>query len=71
MIMDSSIPVDDPDGHKLWWISRHITSRDTLVHSARGPFPQGLENVSHGCISLSHEDAKVWYYNAVDIGDGR
>lgn len=28
----------------------------------------GLENVSHGCISLSREDAE-WYYNAVDIGD--
>ena len=28
----------------------------------------GLENVSHGCISLSPEDAE-WYYNTVNIGD--
>ena len=28
----------------------------------------GYENVSHGCISLSPEDAE-WYYNTVNVGD--
>lgn len=73
VIMDSSsvgIPVDDPDGYRLSVdYAVRITSRGLYVHSAPWALPAlGLENVSHGCISLSREDAE-WYYNAVDIGD--
>jgi lipoprotein-anchoring transpeptidase ErfK/SrfK len=28
----------------------------------------GNDNVSHGCISLSPEDAE-WYFNNVNVGD--
>jgi hypothetical protein len=28
----------------------------------------GYDNVSHGCISLSPEDAE-WYYDTVNVGD--
>jgi lipoprotein-anchoring transpeptidase ErfK/SrfK len=28
----------------------------------------GYDNVSHGCISLSPEDAE-WYFNTVNVGD--
>jgi lipoprotein-anchoring transpeptidase ErfK/SrfK len=71
--MDSSsvgIPVDDPDGYRLPVdYAVRITSRGLFVHSAPWAVNSlGLENVSHGCISLSPEDAE-WYYNTVNIGD--
>jgi lipoprotein-anchoring transpeptidase ErfK/SrfK len=71
--MDSSsvgIPVDDPDGYRppVDYAVR-ITSRGLFVHSAPWAVNSlGLENVGHGCISLSPEDAE-WYYNAVHVGD--
>jgi lipoprotein-anchoring transpeptidase ErfK/SrfK len=73
VLMDSSsvgIPVTDPDGYLLTvdWAVR-ITSRGLFVHSA--PWAAnalGYENVSHGCISLSPEDAE-WYFNTVGVGD--
>lgn len=73
IIMDSSsvgIPIDDPDGYRLTVdYAVRITRRGLYVHSAPWAVPSlGLENVSHGCISLSPEDAE-WYYNAVHIGD--
>jgi lipoprotein-anchoring transpeptidase ErfK/SrfK len=73
VVMDSSsvgIPVDDPDGYHLPVdYAVRITSRGLFVHSAPWAVNSlGLENVSHGCISLSPEDAE-WYYNAVNIGD--
>ena len=73
VLMDSSsvgIPVDDPDGYllKVDYAVR-ITSRGLFVHSAPWAVQSlGLENVSHGCISLSPEDAE-WYYNTVNVGD--
>jgi lipoprotein-anchoring transpeptidase ErfK/SrfK len=71
--MDSSsvgIPVDAPDGYLLTvdWAVR-ITGRGLFVHSAPWAVNSlGYENVSHGCISLSPEDAE-WYYNTVNVGD--
>ncbi|SPM27912.1 L,D-transpeptidase [Mycobacterium terramassiliense] len=73
VIMDSSsvgIPVDAPDGYRIPVdYAVRITSRGLFVHSAPWAVnAMGLENVSHGCISLSPEDAE-WYYNTVHVGD--
>jgi len=73
VIMDSSsvgIPVDDPDGYHLTVDNAvRITSRGLFVHSAPWAVNSlGFENVSHGCISLSPEDAE-WYFDTVNIGD--
>ena len=73
VVMDSSsvgIPVDAPDGYVLTVDHGvRITSRGLFVHSAPWAVNAlGFENVSHGCISLSPEDAE-WYYNTVNIGD--
>ena len=38
------------------------------MHWPVGRQPLGHENVSHGCISLSPEDAE-WYFNNVNVGD--
>ena len=71
--MDSSsvgIPVDAPDGYLLTvdWAVR-ITGRGLFVHSAPWAINSlGYDNVSHGCISLSPEDAE-WYFNTVNVGD--
>ncbi|MCW2513992.1 MAG: hypothetical protein JWR11_3034 [Mycobacterium sp.] len=71
--MDSSsvgIPVDAPDGYLLQveWAVR-ITSRGLFVHSAPWAVNSlGYDNVSHGCVSLSPEDAE-WYYDTVNVGD--
>ncbi len=71
--MDSSsvgIPVDAPDGYNLTVeYAVRITNHGLFVHSAPWAVNSlGLENVSHGCISLSPEDAE-WYYNTVNVGD--
>ncbi|OBI97173.1 Ig-like domain-containing protein [Mycobacterium sp. 1465703.0] len=71
--MDSSsvgIPVDDPNGYMLTVnYAVRITSRGLFVHSAPWAVPSlGLENVSHGCISLSPDDAE-WYYDHAHVGD--
>jgi lipoprotein-anchoring transpeptidase ErfK/SrfK len=73
VIMDSSsvgIPVDDPDGYRIPVdYAVRITSRGLFVHSAPWALNSlGLENVSHGCISLSPADAE-WYFNTVNVGD--
>ncbi|MEM6105196.1 L,D-transpeptidase [Mycobacterium sp. 050272] len=71
--MDSSsvgIPVNDPDGYLVNVdYAVRITNHGLFVHSAPWAVNSlGLENVSHGCISLSPEDAE-WYYNTVNVGD--
>jgi lipoprotein-anchoring transpeptidase ErfK/SrfK len=71
--MDSStvgIPVDDPNGYLLTVdYAVRISSRGLFVHSAPWAVNSlGLDNVSHGCISLSPQDAE-WYYNTVNVGD--
>jgi lipoprotein-anchoring transpeptidase ErfK/SrfK len=73
VIMDSSsvgIPITDPDGYRLPVDDAvRITSRGLFVHSAPWAVNSlGFENVSHGCVSLSPEDAE-WYYNTVNVGD--
>jgi lipoprotein-anchoring transpeptidase ErfK/SrfK len=73
VVMDSSsvgIPVDAPDGYLLDVdYAVRITSRGLFVHSAPWAVNSlGYENVSHGCISLSPEDAE-WYFNTVNVGD--
>jgi lipoprotein-anchoring transpeptidase ErfK/SrfK len=71
--MDSSsvgIPVDAPDGYLLdVEYAVRITNRGLFVHSAPWAVNSlGYDNVSHGCISLSPEDAE-WYFNTVNVGD--
>ncbi len=73
VIMDSSsvgIPVDDPEGYRLTVdYAVRISSRGIYVHSAPWAVPSmGVENVSHGCISLSPADAE-WYFDNVKVGD--
>jgi lipoprotein-anchoring transpeptidase ErfK/SrfK len=73
VVMDSSsvgIPVTDPDGYLLTVdYAVRITSRGLFVHSAPWAVNSlGYDNVSHGCIALSPEDAE-WYFNTVNIGD--
>ena len=73
VVMDScsvGIPVDAPDGYHLTVdYAVRITSRGLFVHSAPWAVNSlGYENVSHGCISLSPEDAE-WYFDTVNVGD--
>ena len=73
VIMDSSsvgIPIDAPDGYLLdVEYTVRFTSRGLFVHSAPWALNSlGYENVSHGCIGLSPEDAE-WYHNTVNVGD--
>lgn len=73
IVMDSSsvgIPVDDPDGYRLTVNDAvRISNHGLFVHSAPWAVnSMGFDNVSHGCISLSPQDAE-WYYNTVHIGD--
>lgn len=73
VVMDSStvgIPVNSPDGYHLTVDHAvRFTSRGLFVHSAPWAVNSlGTDNVSHGCISLSQEDAE-WYFNTVNVGD--
>ncbi len=73
VIMDSrtiGIPLDDPEGYKLTvYDAVRVTWGGVYVHGAPWSVgSQGYENVSHGCINLSPDDAD-WYYNMVRIGD--
>lgn len=73
VVMDSStvgIPVSSPDGYHLTVDHAvRFTTRGLFVHSAPWAVNSlGHENVSHGCISLSPEDA-AWYFDTVNIGD--
>lgn len=73
VVMDSStvgIPVNSPDGYHLEVAHAiRFTKRGLFVHSAPWAVNSlGYENTSHGCISLSPEDAE-WYFNTVNVGD--
>ncbi|MFN8073507.1 MAG: L,D-transpeptidase [Mycobacterium sp.] len=73
VVMDSSsvgIPVSSPDGyHLVVDYAVRFTSRGLFVHSAPWAINSlGNDNVSHGCISLSPEDAE-WYFNTANVGD--
>jgi lipoprotein-anchoring transpeptidase ErfK/SrfK len=71
--MDSStvgIPVHSPDGYLLKVEHAvRFTRRGLFVHGAPWAVNSlGHDNVSHGCISLSPEDAE-WYFETVKVGD--
>jgi lipoprotein-anchoring transpeptidase ErfK/SrfK len=73
VIMDSrtiGIPLDDPEGYKLTvYDAVRVTWGGVYVHGAPWSVgSQGYENVSHGCINLSPDNAD-WYYSTVQIGD--
>ncbi|WP_006243216.1 L,D-transpeptidase [Mycolicibacterium tusciae] len=73
IVMDSStvgIPNDAPDGYLLdVEYAVRFTARGLFVHSAPWAVNSlGYENVSHGCVGLSTEDAE-WYFNTVNVGD--
>jgi lipoprotein-anchoring transpeptidase ErfK/SrfK len=73
VMMDSSsvgIPVNSPDGYLLdVEYAVRFTQRGLFVHSAPWAVnSMGFENVSHGCIGLSSEDAE-WYFDTVNVGD--
>ncbi len=73
VVMDSSsvgIPIDSPDGYLLdVEYAVRFTERGLFVHSAPWAVNSlGYENVSHGCVGLSTEDAE-WYYDTVKVGD--
>jgi lipoprotein-anchoring transpeptidase ErfK/SrfK len=73
IVMDSrtiGIPLEDPEGYKLTVADAvRITWGGVYVHSAPWSVgSQGYENVSHGCINLSPDNA-LWYFNTVGIGD--
>jgi len=73
VVMDSSsvgIPVDAPDGYLLdVEYAVRFTNRGLFVHSAPWAVNSlGYENVSHGCVGLSTEDAE-WYFTTVNVGD--
>ena len=73
VLMDSSsvgIPVDSPDGYLVNVdYAVRFTSRGLFVHSAPWAVnSMGYQNVSHGCVGLSNEDAE-WYFNTVNVGD--
>lgn len=73
VVMDSStvgIPVNSPDGyHMTVDHAVRFTRRGLFVHGAPWAVNSlGTANVSHGCVSLSPEDAE-WYFNTVNIGD--
>ena len=71
--MDSStvgIPVHSPDGYLLKVEHAvRFTRRGLFVHGAPWAVNSlGHDNVSHGCISLSPEDAQ-WYFDTANVGD--
>jgi lipoprotein-anchoring transpeptidase ErfK/SrfK len=72
LVMDSStygVPVDSPEGYRIdTEFAVRLTWGGIYVHSAPWSVDsQGYENVSHGCINLSPEDAQ-WFYENVEIG---
>ncbi len=73
LVMDSrtiGIPLTDPEGYKITVADAvRITWGGVYVHSAPWSVgSQGYDNVSHGCINLSPDNA-LWYFNQVRIGD--
>jgi lipoprotein-anchoring transpeptidase ErfK/SrfK len=58
----NGVPVDSPDGYDmLVYDNVHISDSGEYVHAAPwSTGSQGNENVSHGCINLSPENAKAF-----------
>jgi lipoprotein-anchoring transpeptidase ErfK/SrfK len=73
VVMDSrtiGIPLSSPEGYRITaYDAVRITWSGVYVHSAPWSVAQqGHENVSHGCINLSPDNA-AWYFDQVSIGD--
>ncbi|WP_068156028.1 L,D-transpeptidase [Rhodococcus phenolicus] len=73
LVMDSStygVPIDAPEGYRIdTEYAVRLTWSGIFVHAAPWSVDsQGYENVSHGCINLSTENA-AWYFDNVEIGD--
>ncbi|AMY21289.1 MULTISPECIES: L,D-transpeptidase [Nocardiaceae] len=73
MYMDSStygVPVDAPEGYRTYVeYATRMSNSGIFVHAAPWSVgSQGAENVSHGCLNVSTEDAK-WFYETVQKGD--
>ena len=73
LIMDSStygVPSNSPEGYRLEvdWATQ-MSYSGVYVHSAPWSVgSQGSENVSHGCLNVSPENAQ-WFYNNTKRGD--
>ncbi|UOY03479.1 L,D-transpeptidase [Blastococcus sp. PRF04-17] len=72
-IMDSStygVPVDSPDGYRTpVEYAVRLSDSGEFVHAAPWSVAQqGRENVSHGCINMSTENA-AWFFNFSQPGD--
>jgi lipoprotein-anchoring transpeptidase ErfK/SrfK len=72
-VMDSStygVPVDSPDGYRTpVEYAVRISDSGEFVHAAPWSVAQqGRENVSHGCINLSTENAR-WFFQFSQPGD--
>ena len=73
VVMDSrtnGIPLDSAEGYleDVFWDTQ-ISSTGEYVHAAPWSVSsQGRENVSHGCINLSDENAE-WFFNLSQRGD--
>jgi lipoprotein-anchoring transpeptidase ErfK/SrfK len=72
-VMDSStygVPVDSPDGYRTpVEYAVRISDSGEFVHAAPWSVAQqGRENVSHGCINLSTENAR-WFFSFSQPGD--
>ncbi|EME15620.1 lipoprotein [Rhodococcus triatomae BKS 15-14] len=73
LVMDSStygVPIDAPEGYRVdTEYAVRLTWGGIFVHAAPWSVDsQGHENVSHGCINLSTENAR-WFYENVQVGD--
>jgi lipoprotein-anchoring transpeptidase ErfK/SrfK len=73
LIMDSStygVPTNSPEGYRLEvdWATQ-MSYSGIYVHSAPWSVgSQGSENVSHGCLNVSPDNAQ-WFYNNTKRGD--
>jgi lipoprotein-anchoring transpeptidase ErfK/SrfK len=72
-VMDSStygVPVDSPDGYRTpVEYAVRISDSGEFVHAAPWSVAQqGRENVSHGCINMSTENA-AWFFDFSQPGD--
>jgi lipoprotein-anchoring transpeptidase ErfK/SrfK len=73
LIMDSStygVPTNSPEGYRLEvdWATQ-MSYSGIYVHSAPWSVgSQGKENVSHGCLNVSPENAQ-WFFNNTKRGD--
>ncbi|WP_245177024.1 Ig-like domain-containing protein [Geodermatophilus sp. DF01_2] len=73
MVMDSStygVPVDSPDGYRTpVEYAVRLSNSGEFVHAAPWSVAQqGRENVSHGCINMSTENAR-WFFEFSQPGD--